>query len=362
LYFAGARDDAGAYSRNAVERARASSDDSALAHALHSRRIVLWGPERLEERIAVTAELIGVGERAGELEIALDGRLWRIYALLETGDMKAVDQQIQEYSATAERLRQPSLIYYTHLLLAMRDLQTGRFEDAERVMEDALRLGRRAQSQNAEWFYTAQRYSLRRDRGGVEELVSQLRDLAERFPEIATWRSMLAAACAQTGDNEAALFELERIASGGLRAMPRDHLWMRNLASVAVACAAVGHAALAAEAYELLTPHAGQVDGDLATWNGPVTRSLGMLAATMRRHDDAVVHYERAIEACRRMGAAPWLAYGQFELGTVLLARGRAEDSPPAMSLFDQALDTARRLGMRPLMERILQSKPLLRA
>jgi hypothetical protein len=115
--------------------------------------------------------------------------------------------------------------------------------------------------------------------------------------------------------------------------------------SVTVACAAAGNAALAAEAYELLAPHVGHVDGDLATWNGPVARSLALLAAVIDRPDNAVRHYESAIEMCRRMGTLPWLAYRQFELGSVLRARGRANDPRPASALFDQSLDAARRMG-----------------
>jgi hypothetical protein len=82
----------------------------------------------------------------------------------------------------------------------------------------------------------------------------------------------------------------------------------------------------------------------------------------MGRWEEASQHFKLAIETCDRMGTAPWLAYSQFEYGSMLLDRGISEDRPLAMALLYRWLDIARRLGMRPLMSKVLARKEILKA
>ena len=71
-----------------------------------------------------------------------------------------------------------------------------------------------------------------------------------------------------------------------------------------------------------------------------------MLATTLRRFDDAERHFDVAIEIERRMGACPWLAHAQHDLGAMLLARGASGDSERALALLEDALATYSELGM----------------
>jgi class 3 adenylate cyclase len=129
----------------------------------------------------------------------------------------------------------------------------------------------------------------------------------------------------------------------------------------------LGDARRAAALYELMLPNAGQavVVGVAATCNGSASRSLGQLAATMERWEDAARHFEDALEMNTRMGARPWVAQTQHDYAKMLLARdgpgdpstGSGQDRERALELLTQALDTAQELGMKALVERTLALK-----
>ena len=86
---------------------------------------------------------------------------------------------------------------------------------------------------------------------------------------------------------------------------------------------------------------------------GAAARYLGMLAATMERWEDAAQHFEDALAMNARMGARPWLAHTQHQYAIMLLARHQPGDRDKAMSLLQEALTTARALGMHALERRI---------
>jgi DNA-binding CsgD family transcriptional regulator len=87
---------------------------------------------------------------------------------------------------------------------------------------------------------------------------------------------------------------------------------------------------------------------------GSASRNLGLLATTMARWNEAEQHFKDALAMNAKMGARPWLAHTQHDYGAMLLARGRTSDREKARALLDEALTTARELGMRALEERIV--------
>ena len=117
----------------------------------------------------------------------------------------------------------------------------------------------------------------------------------------------------------------------------------------------MGDAHRAATLYRLLLPYNGQtiVAGAAHVCYGAASRYLGMLAATMERWEEAAQHFEDALAMNTRMGARPWLAHTQHEYAKMLLARNQPGDREEAMALFNEALVTARELGMRALESRL---------
>src|SRR5688572_3293051 len=66
-----------------------------------------------------------------------------------------------------------------------------------------------------------------------------------------------------------------------------------------------------------------------------------MLAATMKRWQEAEQHFENALAMNTRMYARPWLAHTQYNYATMLQARNLPGDHEKAVFLLHEALATA---------------------
>jgi class 3 adenylate cyclase len=96
--------------------------------------------------------------------------------------------------------------------------------------------------------------------------------------------------------------------------------------------------------------------GVSANCYGDTSRFLGQLAAVLERWDDAVAHFEHALEMNVRI-SPPRHAWTQHQYADMLLRRGEPGDREKTLSLVTQALDTAQRLSMVTLVERALALK-----
>ena len=90
-------------------------------------------------------------------------------------------------------------------------------------------------------------------------------------------------------------------------------------------------------------------------------RLLGMLAETMGDLDQAAQHFDDALAFCRK-GYRPELAWACCDYADTLLQRNEPGDREKAMSLLDESLAISSELGMRPLMERVLSRREILKA
>ncbi len=93
-----------------------------------------------------------------------------------------------------------------------------------------------------------------------------------------------------------------------------------------------------------------------------VDRLLGLLAHTMGKLDQAAAHFEDALAFCRKAGYRPELAWSCCDYADTLLQRSEPGDREKAMSRLDESLAISSELGMRPLMERVLSRREMLRA
>ena len=93
-----------------------------------------------------------------------------------------------------------------------------------------------------------------------------------------------------------------------------------------------------------------------------VDNLLGLLSRTMGKLDDAQTHFEDALAFRRRVGARPELAWTCCDYADTLRDRDGDGDRTKAMSLLDESLAISSELGMRPLMERVLSRREILKA
>ena len=99
--------------------------------------------------------------------------------------------------------------------------------------------------------------------------------------------------------------------------------------------------------------------------NGPglaADRLLGLLARTLGNLDPAAAHFQAATAFCRKGGYRPELAWACYDYADALGSRNADGDQAKAVSLLDESLTISSELGMRPLMERVLSRREILKA
>ena len=335
--------------QQAVEMARRLGDPVAIVAALYGRHVILDGTTNVEERIAVATEILHLAERGGSKEMELLTRYRRILDLLELAEIPTVDKEIEAYTRLAEELRQPRYLWLATYLKASRALTEGRFDECERLGRQALAIAQRAQDPAAPLLFDTLMNVLRLVQGHVEDREEAIIRFLENYPKIPSQRATLANLYCRLGRREDAQREFEQVAANDFGNLPRDGSWVVTMANIAYICSYLGDVRRAALLYDLLLPYAGRqlVIGGAAIGCGSILRFLGILATTMSRWEEAVTHFEDALQMNTRIGARPFVALTQQEYGAMLLARGYPGDREKACDILDQALATAEELGMR---------------
>ena len=93
-----------------------------------------------------------------------------------------------------------------------------------------------------------------------------------------------------------------------------------------------------------------------------VDRLLALLSVTLNHPVPAVGHFEDALTFCRKAGYRPELAWSLCDYADMLLERNDEGDRQKAMRHLDESLAISTELGMRPLMERVLSRREILKA
>lgn len=296
-------------SLEAIEVARRVKDPAALAYALAAHCDAIAGPSFVEERLAHSSEVVSLSRAMHDPQMELLGRRLRLVAYLEQGDAAAVDDEIDAYERTAEKLRQSLYLWCVPLWRAMRELMRGRLAHCAELQESAHELGSRAQSTNAEILVNAQRINLLQEQGRPKEACELCEQYfrPSQFPSSAAWLAGLLPA-ADRGVEAHGI--LDRIADGSL-VVPSDAEWVAALCMAAEGCGAVGHAAAAERIYNALLPYSAMfaVDGIGAACLGSVAAYLGTLAGVLGRPDEGDAHFALALENNRRAGGSLLVAH-----------------------------------------------------
>ena len=348
-----------AFCGQAVEMARRLGDPAVVAAVLRNTHWALWTADNVAERLALASEIVWLAEQAGDRATLLEGHAFRLWDLLELGDVPGARLEFDVFSRPVEESRQPYLRWGVAIIRVLLALVQGRLAEVEALAQEALQLGQESQNQNAALVFGVQTLSSLWERGRSQELASMLSAAAEAYPAIApNLRSVQVLVSRDLGRTSEARAEFERLAAHDFSDMPRNIAWLFSIAFLAEACASLGDGARAGTLYELLHPLADRniTIGPVAAF-GSVSRHLALLAVTLGRREQAVRHFEDALAMDARMGTRQALARTQLEYADLLLARGEPGDRAKALGMLRQALDTARDLGMKLVVERALAAK-----
>lgn len=334
-------------SRRAVEMARRIGDPATLAYALDGRYAAVWRPDNTDERLAIATEIIHLAERVDDKERAIQGHDYRSIALMERGQMAAVDAEINAVTRLAKELRQPAQSWIASHNRAMRALLDGRFDDAERHIQESLSFGERSVSVDAEVSFALQSFILNRELGRLPTIESNIRTIVREHPTLPLPRCLLVGLLAELGRGRDARVAFEELATDDFGGLPWDNEWLVEMALLSEVATFLGDRERASTMHALLGPFAAKTASTSVEANlGSVARYLGLLAETMRRREEAEAWYEAALEMNTSIGARPWVARTQYDYARLLQGRDGPGDHERAISLLSESLATARELGM----------------
>jgi len=340
-----------ALSLQVLDVARRSHDPKALAAALLARHGVMQpGPERAQ----ISSLLVEVTRDRPDPEVTPFAIRARIVDLLEEGDVAGADDRLAELTAMAATFQEPVFDFHVALCSTARALFAGRLAEAEALIKRSRAIAHRV-SLGADRLTAGQWLYLLLHQGRLPEYEGPLRKFATDAPGIQAWRAAMAHIHVERDELPEARRVLEDLTADGLRAVRRDRNRLAILSILSEVCPRVDAPGAAEALYGAILPHAHSLvtAGMGLVVLGAASRYLGILATVLERWDAAVEHFEEAHEVHLRVGARSFAALGQHDYAAMLLKRSRPDDRSRAMTMAEEALATARELGMVGLARRV---------
>jgi tetratricopeptide (TPR) repeat protein len=347
-----------ALARQAIALARSAGSARTLLTTLRSAVSALMDVADPVERLALNQEYVRLARQLGDTPECMRGYLRSAVDAMELGEAGILDDAIAQCDALAEQLCLPHYQWTAAALRVMRATSRGDFAAAEAALARARKFADRAQDSNASLTLLVQQVALAEiteNREQLETLCARLEREAAKLTQADLYikPALLSAGTGVLGRpanpahlDETRLRGIIRFCDMGAFSCLGDYL------------SVLGNRSFVDIAYDGLLPfqdrcgHWGMLG---MRWMGPVARSLALLAAAQGRHAVADEHFAKAVELARRMDARPWFARivrEWIESGQ----RGGAV-SERALALCDEALATARELGLETLELALTQCK-----
>ncbi|MBY0274617.1 AAA family ATPase [Candidatus Binatia bacterium] len=342
----GARSEALRTSAEAVALARTSADLATLSEVLIVRNGVLFGPDHIAERLAIADEVIALGNQLLRNDLVMRGHALRFTVRFESCDIRGADHDLEQHQILAERSSDPFDCWANLVWRGARVLLEGRFSEAQQLAERAMSLvvnvpGLHGAEVNGPAAFAGQILLIADT--ATRELPCQAvaTDYTDKFPEASAWRVVELLLQLRAKDLTALPITIDRLAANDFQDFERNGQWLCSMSLLAEAVAFIGDRTRASMLYSLLLPYEGlQGTASIVASFGPVSRYLGLLAATLDQWETAEEYFASAISSSCSMGASPHLAKTYFDDGRLLAARGDAAAIARGIDL----LETARQL------------------
>jgi len=342
----------------ALAMAERLDDPASLAIALRARQLARSGADGNAERLVLGGRLLALGERTGDREDVLWGRLWRFDALLQAGRVADAEAELAAVEPVVATLRRP--LARLHLLRGrvVLALGRGRFVEGRALNDETIALAERGGLFGALATARSLRLGIAAQTGGDPGDLEWLRAHPDRMqPMAALTRAQMTLLLVTRGEMEEAREWYASLPEPGSPQIP---------AFVALALEGIraqllpdlGDPATAEAVHRELLPHA---DLHLVGGAGAVTTvgstrlALGIAALSAAKPDVAVRHLRSAVTVDDAAGLAHPAALARFWLAAALRARGRPSDVDESIGLLSEADTAAARMGMAPLRARIAE-------
>jgi tetratricopeptide (TPR) repeat protein len=331
----------------AIAMARRIGDPVTIASALTAAESALHAPHTARQRLANAGEIVALATAAGDRERLFDGHEHAFWASWELGDPDRRARELAAMSRVAQDLRQPAQLWMLAAARATLAVAQGRFDEAPELIHRAFEIGERVLAWNAGAARKLQLFMLRREQGGLDDYLHEVRDHEHEFPSPLVHQSVLAHVYVRLARADEAAALVRDVTRRDLAGWHVDEQWLVGVCLLAETCAILDDVPAAASVYDVLLPYAAQNAVAVPEVALDSTgRPLGVLATVLGRFDDAARHFEHAATMNERMAARPWLAHTQLEHARMLLRRDADGDREQARALLARARATYRELGM----------------
>jgi class 3 adenylate cyclase/tetratricopeptide (TPR) repeat protein len=344
--------------RNAFARAEAVAQKLGLRRleldVLRFSQYVIGFQLQLEEAVAIGERTIVLARELNEPLIEMgahffnSGQDW-------FGRLEQAEQHAAACSALGERLRVPYWVISAAHSQARLAAARGDWHRAQRALERGLEAGSPDARILSMCAYIA---SERGDTEAATRFLRRLIDLVAPVPPgPGVEYAQLTAAVARVAHISGRAPDAELIRRGARAVLASPVPGAALLKSYAyLSCALLAHMTKnAAEAAEFL-PHI-EALGSLAPEVVPQTDHVrGLLLETLGRFDEAVEAVETGL-AFLPPAYAPKRAHAAYDGARLRLQRGASGDGDRARALIDEALGQAQKLGMQPLIARLMDLK-----
>jgi DNA-binding CsgD family transcriptional regulator/RecA/RadA recombinase len=310
------------------------------------------GPGGRQERLRLAEEMLAVARRTGSGRTAMWGRLWRLDALVEQGDLEAAEAQLAPLRLAVEQVGGPVSAWLLGRSTACVAQARADFASASDAARRAFERMHAIEPQAARGAYLALRCAVSHHVGASDESVGLARQPFESPPRFtAMGRVGRAFILTRAGLRDEALVEYRH-------AGPVDG-WRFPPFGV-VSCFAIGAMAAAAldrgddlaALLERLEPYRGHhatIGSGVVNYLGPVELHLGVGALALGRTDSAVGDLRAALRTSRRSNTPGFVAEAAHHLAVALLAHGSPRDVADAGTLADESGTLIDALGMGAL-------------
>jgi class 3 adenylate cyclase/tetratricopeptide (TPR) repeat protein len=357
LYLMGRSERADVLNIDAIEMARRLNDDGSLFEILANTFMASAALSDIElnDRRMRLDELLTITDRLRDVDRRARALAFSIYYSAEIGDREGMDRALNEFCSLSESRQMLHHQWAARHGRAMQAILTGNFTIAEELAEEAYAMGRRTHGENVDGLYGMQLFTIRREQGRLQEIAPIIKRFVDKDDaERNTWRPGFAVIAVEVGFKEQAQRVLDEFRETKF-SFPMDGKRSTTLSYLADVCTALEDDASARELYTLLEPYRKMTitAGIVTVCYGSAGRFLGNLAGVLGDWNRAEEHFEDALRSDEVMQAWPWLAHTQHDFARMLRGRGRQDDIRQAGTLTNQSWETATRLDMTALKQKL---------
>ena len=338
--------------REAIAMARSIDDEHTLYRVLKSAISALMDFAPVTERIALNQEFHALARQYSDVPAQFRSTLRLLIDATEAGDRELMDASIDDCVRFAKRIGLPHYQWRAESVCAMRATIEGHFAEAQQRLDAAQAYADRIDDLEPMITLSIQRIALlidwqSEDQQSLAEIEATLQRAYDNGMAGAEFFIAPFIAANTMGNDPARARELignqrviERTFAGG------DRYSLGRTGQVAIFG---GDLALAQRAFDAMLEHRDEcaILGLMGTtWCGPVSWSLGIVAAGLGRLDEAREFLDNALGIATRMGSRPSIARIHQSLGDVA---AKHDDLAAAQRHHSEATRIAAELSLRPV-------------